>query len=270
MSNTRRKVVVVGAGSGIGAATAAHFHRDGDFVLAVDVRAHQTPASEHLRCDLRDAAAIAELLGQIGDGWDLLAHVAGIPGTAAPDDVLTVNYLGMRLMVEGMLPRLRPGGSIVVVASVAGLGWSQRMDLIGQLLQATDADAVRHWQAGQDPSYPVYSTSKEAAILYAKRLAGPAWAKHRVRINTVSPGPVETPILSDFEESMGKAVLDSVRAVVGRHATVDDIVPLIAFLGSPQAGWITGQDIQVDGGFVSSMSAGAPIAVQPPDPRGDR
>lgn len=261
VSDKRRKVVVVGAGSGIGAATAAHHHNNGDYVLAVDVHPNHTPAAQTMQCDLRDPSAIGALLGAIGDDWDVLAHVAGIPGTAAPLDVLTVNYLGMRLMTEGMLPLLRPGGSIVVVASTAGLGWAQRIDTVAGLLAATDAAAVRRWQARQDPAYPVYSSSKEAAILYAKRLAGPAWAKYRVRINTVSPGPVETPILADFEESMGKATLDTVRATVGRHATVDDIVPLIAFLGSPQAGWITGQDIQVDGGFINSMSVGTPITV---------
>jgi NAD(P)-dependent dehydrogenase (short-subunit alcohol dehydrogenase family) len=96
-------------------------------------------------------------------------------------------------------------------------------------------------------------------ILYAKRLAGPAWAKYGVRINTVSPGPVETPILFDFEQTMGKDILDMCRATVGRHATVDDIVPVIAFLGSPEARWINGADIQVDAGFIASMTAGAPI-----------
>ena len=107
MNGERRKIVVVGAGSGIGAAVAAHLHDRGDHVLAVDVREHQTPASECLQCDLRDAAAITALLGQIGSGWDVLAHVAGIPGTAPAADVLKVNYLGMRLMTEGMLPLLR-------------------------------------------------------------------------------------------------------------------------------------------------------------------
>ncbi len=69
MNGERRKIVVVGAGSGIGAAVAAHLHDRGDHVLAVDVREHQTPASECLQCDLRDAAAITALLGQIGSGW---------------------------------------------------------------------------------------------------------------------------------------------------------------------------------------------------------
>ena len=254
-----RKVVVVGAGSGIGAAVAKLFHDRGDHVLVVDVREHQTPATEYLQCDLRDAASINALLGQIGSGWDMLAHVAGIPGTAPAADVLKVNYLGMRLMTEGMLPLLREGGSVVAVASTAALGWDQRVETLSGLLELTNAEAVEKWQAGQDPSYPVYSTSKQAVILYSKRLAGPAWTKYGVRINTVSPGPVETPILTDFEETMGKEVLDMCRATVGRHACVDDIAPIIAFLGSPEAGWITGQDIQVDAGFLSSMVTGPPL-----------
>lgn len=261
MSNPQRKVVVVGAGSGIGAATAALFHQRGDFVLAVDVRAHHTPASQHVCCDLRDAAAITEFTRRVGDGWDLLAHVAGVPGTAPAAEVLTINYLGMRLMTEGMLPRLRRGGAVVAVASTAALGWEQRIQTLDGLLEATDAESVARWQADQDPAFPVYTTSKQAMILYAKRRAASAQAEYGVRINTVSPGPVETPILPDFERSMGKEMLDTVRATVGRHARVDDIVPVIDFLGSPAAGWITGQDVLVDGGFITSITAGTPITV---------
>ena len=84
------------------------------------------------------------MLGQIGSGWDMLAHVAGVP----------------------------------------------------------DAEAVEQWQAGQDPNYPVHSTSKQAVILYSKRLAGPAWTMNGVRINTVSPGPVEHRVNAGFVNSM--------------------------------------------------------------------
>lgn len=58
---------------------------------------------------------------------------------------------------------------------------------------------------------------------------------------------------------MGKDLLDNVRDAVGRHGTVGDIVPVIDFLGSDQSRWINGQDIQVDGGFMSSMMAGSSI-----------
>ncbi|MGV0837292.1 coniferyl-alcohol dehydrogenase [Mycolicibacterium thermoresistibile] len=254
-----RRIVVVGAGSGIGAAAAAHFHHRGDEVIAVDLRPNDTPAARHVQCDLRNPADISAALEDIGADWDLLAHVAGVAGTAPPADVLTVNYLGMRLMTEGMLPRLREGGAIVAVASTAAVGWEQRTETLAGLLEATDAQAVQRWQADQDPDYPVYSSSKQAMILYAKRLAVPAWTKYGVRVNTVSPGPVQTPILPDFEQTMGKDILDMVRSTVGRHATVDDVIPVIDFLGSPAARWINGQDIHVDAGYITSLTAGAPI-----------
>jgi NAD(P)-dependent dehydrogenase (short-subunit alcohol dehydrogenase family) len=260
VSAGQRKVVVVGAGSGIGAATAAYFHANGDHVLAVDRVAQDVDAAEYAQVDLRDPDAVVALLEGIGPGWDVLAHVAGVPGTAPVDDVLTINYLGFRLMAEGMLPLLRRGGSIVGVASTAGLAWPQRTVELGGLLECATAAEVMQWQSTQDPNYPVYSTSKEALILFAKRLATKAWSQHGVRVNTLSPGPVETPILLDFEQTMGKEILEFARTTVGRHATVLDVAPVIGFLCSEASGWVVGQDIQVDGGFANAMVTSTPIA----------
>ncbi|MGX1809205.1 SDR family oxidoreductase [Nocardia sp. NPDC055321] len=261
MASEQRRIIVVGAGSGIGAAAAEHFHRRGDHVLAIDLRANNTPAAQHEQLDLRDANAITALLERIEPGWDALVYVAGLPGTAPAADVLGVNYLGMRLFTTGALPLLRQGGAIVTVASVAALGWEQRVNDLAGLLAATDAAAVNAWQATQDPNFPVYSTSKQAAIIFAKRLAPAAWQKYGVRINTVSPGPTETPILADFESSMGKDLLDAVKSAVGRHATVADIVPVIAFLAGPESGWVNAQDIQVDGGYIAPMLLGPAITL---------
>ncbi|NED70219.1 SDR family oxidoreductase, partial [Streptomyces sp. SID10244] len=138
-------------------------------------------------------------------------------------------------------------------------GWQQRIADLEGLLDATDAPSVERWFAGQDQSYPAYNTSKEAVLIYSKRVSGPAWTKYGVRVNTVSPGPVETPILVDFEKTMGKDTLEMVRGAVGRHGSVDDIVPVIDFLGSPEARWVNGQNVEVDGGFIASMLAGAPV-----------
>ncbi|MCV7153488.1 coniferyl-alcohol dehydrogenase [Mycolicibacterium pyrenivorans] len=249
----QRKVVVVGAASGIGAAAALRFHADGDYVLGVDQHSGPVSVGDFEKVDLRNRQEVDAFLARIGPGWDVLAHVAGVPGTHPATDVLAVNYLGFRWMAEGMLPLMRRGGSIVGVGSIAGLAWQQRAADIAGLLGADTVAEVAAWQAGQDPNYPVYSTSKEALLVFAKKLAAIAWNDHGVRVNTVSPGPVETPILRDFEQSMGKDVLDAARASVGRHATVADIAPVITFLSSSDASWVVGQDIQVDGGFANAM-----------------
>lgn len=260
MSTTPRRVIVVGAASGIGAATARHLHEHGDHVLAVDVRPNDVPAAEYRQCDLRDPASIADLLDSVGEGWDALAHVAGIPGTAPAADVLKVNYLGLRLMIEGMLPRINRGGAVVAVASTAALGWETRIGELEPLLGATTPEAVEAWTETQDPGMSYYN-SKQAVLVYTKRIAISALQNYGVRVNTVSPGPVETPLLPDFVQSIGAAALDHAKTTVGRHASVEDIAPVISFLASPEAGWINAQNIQVDGGYIGSMIAGQAIAV---------
>ena len=257
----QRRVVVVGAASGIGAATAAHFHARGDYVLAVDRRRHRTPASEYGTCDLTHPDDIADLLNRIGSGWNVLAHVAGVPGTAPTANVLKINYLGLRLMVEGMLPLMERCGAIVTVGSTAALGWEQRIDALAGLLMADDAEAVERWCASEDPAQDptkAYYTSKQAVIVYTMRIAGFAWTKYGIGANVVSPEPFETNILADFEATMGREALEAARRSVGRHATVDDVVPVIEFLASERAKWINGQDIQVDGGYIASLIAGLP------------
>jgi NAD(P)-dependent dehydrogenase (short-subunit alcohol dehydrogenase family) len=78
---------------------------------------------------------------------------------------------------------------------------------------------------------------------------------------SVSPGVVDTPILADFRASMGDAAIDTATAEAGRLAEPDDIAPVIAFLLSPDAGWVNGVDLRVDGGLVGSR-LGLPAAAR--------
>jgi NAD(P)-dependent dehydrogenase (short-subunit alcohol dehydrogenase family) len=66
---------------------------------------------------------------------------------------------------------------------------------------------------------------------------------------------VDTPILPDFRASMGDAAIDAATAEAGRLADPDDIAPVIAFLLSPDAGWVNGIDLRVDGGLVGARLA---------------
>ena len=255
MGEPRR--VVVGAASGIGAATATHLHHRGDYDLAVDRRRHDTPASDYADCDLANPSEIRALLDGIGSKWHILAHAAGIPGTAPAVDVLAVSYLGTRLMVEGMLPLMRRGGAIVTVGSTAALRWEQRKDELAGLLAARDEEAIERWCAVEDPAMSYY-TSKQAVIMLTKHIAAHAWSECGVPANVVSPGPVETSILADFEVTMGREALDAARGFVGRHGSVHDVLPVIEFLASAQAGWVNGQGIQVDGGYIAALLVGMP------------
>ena len=235
------RVLVVGGSSGIGAGTVAYFTAAGAEVLVADVNPPSDDAIQYVRCDLREPASIEDLIKTAGPGWDVLAHVAGVPGTWPAVDVLNVNFLGMRHLVRGMLDQLNPGGSAVVVASTAGMLWQHRIAILDKLLAVDTVPDLQAWVDAEGASYPAYNLSKEAAVLVVKRLATHAWTNNGIRINAVSPGPVETAILPDFESTMGKEFLDSVSATVGRHARVEDIVPVIAFLSSPAAGWVIGQ-----------------------------
>jgi NAD(P)-dependent dehydrogenase (short-subunit alcohol dehydrogenase family) len=83
-----------------------------------------------------------------------------------------------------------------------------------------------------------YTFSKEVATVYTMSMAL-AFNQRGLRINAVLPGPVETPILVDFEATMGKDILDGAKALLGRHATPDDIAGAVLFLASderPSAG----------------------------------
>jgi Aldehyde dehydrogenase family/Enoyl-(Acyl carrier protein) reductase len=94
-------------------------------------------------------------------------------------------------------------------------------------------------------------------IAFVTRWSSRVWQENRVRLNTVSPGPVETPILGEFEQSMGEEFLDGVRDLLGRHATTADIAPVIEAVSGPDFGWMVGQDVQVDAGFAAALMSGA-------------
>jgi NAD(P)-dependent dehydrogenase (short-subunit alcohol dehydrogenase family) len=251
-----KRVVVVGAASGIGAHALERFVERGDEVIALDVRKPADGSVRFVECDLRDPAGIASAAAALPDGIDVVAHVAGIPGTWSDEDVLAVNFLGLRQLLGDVVPKVREGGAVTVVASTAGAGWYRRLEELEPLLATDSMASGLSWLADNPPQLPVYALSKMATIAFVKRWSVAVWRNSHVRLNTVSPGSVETPILVDFEKSMGKDVLDSVRDMVGRNATTADVVPVIEALSDPAFGWVIGQDVQVDGGFTAGLHSG--------------
>ncbi|MEU8491064.1 MAG: coniferyl-alcohol dehydrogenase [Actinomycetota bacterium] len=250
-----RRVLVTGAASGIGAEVARRFVDAGDEVVSLDLKDTPVGVARHVYCDLSDVTSIDAAVAALDGEFDALCNVAGVPGTAPAELVLRVNLLGLRHLTESVVERIRPGGAIVNVASIAGYGWADRLAALRELLATDTVDEGLTWFAEHPQAGNTYNFSKEALIVYTMLMA-PVFGENGVRMNAVCPGPVETPILGDFEESMGKENLDALAAFLGRHATPADIAGPVLFLAGPESAWINGHALVADGGISGAVLTG--------------
>ncbi|GAB3272809.1 coniferyl-alcohol dehydrogenase [Sinomonas notoginsengisoli] len=249
---TGRTIIVTGAASGIGAATAAAFTRLGARVIGVD-RNVPDGSSDFVRADLstaEGAAAAAEEVRALAPTVDGIANIAGVPGTAPWRTVLGVNVLGLRAFTEALLPSISEGGWVVNLASNVADGWAARETQIHAFLgRADDADALTSVEDDAEITGNSYRFSKEC--VRALTLAQAAGTLGRVRVNSVSPGPVSTPILDDFKRDHGTAKVEGAISLTGGAASPEAIADVVVFLASPAARWVNGSDIRVDGGLAA-------------------
>lgn len=253
MKFSDKRIMVTGAASGIGLATAALLTCEGADVITVDI-AGEPPLE---RCDLSRPSDIDALVERLKGPIHGLCNVAGLPGNHASEQVMAVNFLGLRHLTEALLPRLPDGGAVVNVASAAGSGWRDRLDLSRELIATPDFDAGLDWCRAQAMDGPdAYNFSKEAVIVYTMA-ASTAQRARGISVNSVSPGAVETPILADFYATMDSALLDQLRDYAGgRNGRPEEIAPAIAFLLGDDARWVNGTDLMVDGGAEVMINLG--------------
>lgn len=247
-----KTIVVTGAASGIGAACAAYFRRTGARVIGVD----RNPVPAHLadtfvQADLSDPASIHQAAAAI-PAADALCNIAGLPPTRGAVAVLGVNFTGLRQFTSAMMPRLRDGAAIVNLGSLAGFGWHADASQARALLAVERLEDVPRFCAshGLDDAR-AYFLSKEALLVWTL-LSRWRWRDRGIRMNAVSPGPVETPIHQDFLQTLGKRAEEDMR-LMERAGRPDDIAPLVAFLCSDESAWIRGTNIPCDGGMESHL-----------------
>ena len=228
-----KRALVVGGASGIGAAIAARFEREGASVLVADVA-----GAPDIEIDVRDETAVTvgvdAALSRLG-GLDSLVYAAGRPvvGTAAEvsladwEDGLAINTRGPLLLARAAWEALRESrGSVVAIASAAGLRPS----------------------AGQ----AAYCVSKAACVMLVRCLAVEG-AADGIRANSICPGFIETPMLASFlaAQAAPEAVREQLVGAhpLGRLGIPDDIAGAAAYLAGDDAAWITGTEQIVDGGL---------------------
>ena len=229
--------LVTGAASGIGAATAELFRREGATVVGVDLTGDGTDV---LLGDVTDPVSVegfvAEAVARHG-GIDVLANVAGIIRMARIEDIslsawqahLAVNLTGPFLVSQAALPHLLDRrGSIVNVASIAGVK--------GQAYSAA------------------YCASKGGLVLLTKSLALEL-AGRGVRVNCVCPGGVDTPLIDGVVSTIptdgDPRLMARLDSIIPRMVAPSEIAEAIAYLASDVAGMITGTALMIDGGTQS-------------------
>ena len=256
---TGQTVVLTGAASGIGAATCRALLAAGASVHAVDIADVGDGVAAAYRCDLGDPAAIAGVVADLPARIDVLMNCAGVPGGTrfGPAEVMRINFLGLRALTEALLARLEPDGSVVHVASIAGVRWSRNAAALKELIATEDFAAGAAW-CGEQPDLlgDGYEFSKEAVQYYTMARSA-ATIRRGVRMNSLCPGVTETPILPDFREAMGDDLIDLVvNAGWGRPARPAEMAPPMLFLGHrTAAGYVNGVNLNADAGFIAAMLA---------------
>ena len=237
-------VVVTGAASGIGAALLP--------MLVNTLSLDRNPIPGGIACDLADPQAIDAAAAAITLPLTGIAHIAGLPGTCDASTIIAVNTLAAIRLTEALLPNRATGASIVAVSSVTALRCDWSEGALDRLIDASHGDALA--LVADLPGIRAYEVSKAALNRWAQRLAARLHPRG-IRVTTVSPGPVETPILKDFEASIGADRIAAAAALTGRHATPVEIASVVAFLLSDAARWVNGTDVRVDGGYHAMRAA---------------
>ena len=249
MDLAAKRIVVTGAASGIGKESARMLRERGATVICLD---RKQPANglvdQFIRVDLTEFESIGRAVNAIEGKVDGLCNIAGVPPTASIATVVTVNFIALRYLTERMLDKLADGASIINMASLAGVGWPDSIEQVKRFIAEADFDNADSLceELGIDEERS-YFFAKEVLRVWTMQTWN-TWRQRGIRVNAISPGPVETPILADFLETLGERAEEDM-GVMGRAGTVGEIAPIVAFLCSDDSVWINGTNIAADGGM---------------------
>ncbi|HKX80453.1 MAG TPA: SDR family oxidoreductase [Novosphingobium sp.] len=260
--------VITGAASGMGEAVARRMTSDGWPVLLCDVNAKALAAiAEELSAlgEVRTLAGdlsspdFAERLASALDDEPVgaLVHCAGLSsGMAEAARIVEVNLTGTLRLVDAVRPRMAEGGAAVLFTTMVGAGPKDGMLAGIQTVGDVPKLLAELAEPAEYASQRAYIGTKRAIQLLVRREAA-AFGKRGARIVSLSPGIIDTPMSRHEQKKF--PVMDQMLAVtpLGRMGMASEIASVVAFLCSPEASYVTGIDMLVDGGMVATrLSAG--------------
>jgi NAD(P)-dependent dehydrogenase (short-subunit alcohol dehydrogenase family) len=252
-----KRVLVVGCYSGMGESTAKIVHSLGAEVHGVDYKDPDFELASFTSCDLRSKGEIESMLSSLQGPFDSVFYCAGLPPTHPAIDVMRVNVAAVRAVVEGIQPLVPRGGAISIISSTGGLGFFQHMQEIMELLSTDGFDGAVEWcEQHADTVADGYVFSKEVIIVYTMKRALEI-AEAGVRLNCISPGPTQTPMMPEFEAMSGPELLQKFEGPMKRKALPDEMGWPLAFLNSDAASFVNGFNLVIDGGFLAGTMTGA-------------
>jgi len=263
-----RRVVVTGCASGMGEATTRIVQSLGARVVGVDIKPPPVTVEAFHEVDLRDPVAIQAMVDATAAAGpvDRVFYCAGLPGTFPPADVVGVNFIGMRATAEAFVPHMPRDGAIASVSSSAGMAYLMAAEQLEPLLSREDPTEARAWVEENAASLEGYTFSKMATILWTIRRAATLTPETGIRLNCISPGPTDTPMMPAFVEVAGQEFMDRYPKPVGRNATPEEQGWALAFLNSDAASHVSGENLFTDGGAAGGMMTGAIAPPAAPNP----
>jgi NAD(P)-dependent dehydrogenase (short-subunit alcohol dehydrogenase family) len=251
-----KRVIVTGCSSGMGEATTRLLLEGGAEVHGIDINPTQAVLDSFQICDLRDFGAIEATVAALDGTFDALFNCAGLPQTFPALDVMKVNFIGMRRLTQCVVAKMGSGSAITTISSTAGFGYLARLPTVLEFVSTPDEESALAWcESNMDLIAEGYQFSKEAIIVWTMAMSNPL-INEGIRINCTSPGPTSTAMMPHFEKAMGQKFMDSFPRPIGRNATPEEQALPLLFLNSEAASYVTGHNLEVDGGFIGGVLTG--------------
>ncbi len=245
--------IVTGSASGIGAAIRKRFERSGGTVIGIDIRDAEIVADLSTRAGRE--VAISGVKQQC-DATDYFVACAGLATYARPPSLIaSVNYFGAVELLDGLLELLKRGKNAAAVVMLSNSAqWLQieETSYFKALLNNDEAEAAKIIDAIPDAfmAASLAYVGSKLALGRAIRQRSATWGKAGVRLNGVAPGNTKTPMLRKIlEDSNTRDGVLNMEIPLGRLAEPEEVAGLVAFLCSPEASYIHGSILYIDGGL---------------------